>query len=182
MDMKTIKHRFCKHKLNQKTEILILGTFNPDTEKNKAEFFYGRSRNYLWRLLPLAFKKKDLKTASVKEKLAFIEQQKIDFIDLIDEVYVEDGQEANYADDYIDSHVTKWRNVINEIKPLEDLKRVVFTRKTFTKIPNMKKQVEIIREYCLENKIAFDVLPTPSRFYNNRKQNEWNAILNYRLP
>ncbi len=44
--MSTIKHRFLDHQINPETEILILGTFNPETEKNEADFFYGRNRNY----------------------------------------------------------------------------------------------------------------------------------------
>ncbi len=32
-----------------KPEVLIIGTFNPD-DGNEAEFFYGRNRNYLWRI------------------------------------------------------------------------------------------------------------------------------------
>mgnify|MGYP000203195880 CR=1 FL=1 len=52
--MKTIKHKFLDHNINPKAEMLFLGTFNPETENNDADFFYGRSRNYLWKLLPLA--------------------------------------------------------------------------------------------------------------------------------
>ena len=175
--MKTIKHRFLDHKINPNTEILILGTFNPDTEKNGAEFFYGRSHNYLWRLLPIAFKKDDLKKEPLSKKLKFIKEIKIDFIDLIEEIKVDEGQETNYADAFIDSRVVKWRNVINEIKKLKKLRKVVLTRKSFNDIPKMKEQIKALKDYCSKNEINFEVLPTPARFYNEKKQNEWTNIL-----
>ncbi len=175
--MKTIKHRLLNHKINPETQILILGTFNPDTGKNKADFFYGRSRNYLWKLLPIAFKKPDLKKASKKEKLSFIKQAKIDFIDLIAEVKVENGQEANYNDAFIDNKVTQWQTVIKKIKVIKNLKKICFTRKTFTDIPNIKNQIETIQNYCSKNGISFKTLTTPARFYNKKKQTEWTKSL-----
>lgn len=36
--MKTVNHKFLEHQLNPETEILIIGTFNPDTCTNKADF------------------------------------------------------------------------------------------------------------------------------------------------
>ena len=175
--MSIIKHRFLDHEINPETEILILGTFNPDTEKNEADFFYGRSRNYLWKLLPTAFQKPDLKKASKQEKLSFIEQVKIDFIDLIAEIEVESGQEANYNDDFIDNKVIKWQNIKTEIEKLKNLKKICFTRKTFNDIPNMEKKIEIIQEYCFKNGIYFKALTTPARFYNEKKQIEWTKFL-----
>ena len=50
-----------KHQISPQTETLILGTFNPETPDNETEFFYGRRRNYLWRLLPSAYGGNDLK-------------------------------------------------------------------------------------------------------------------------
>jgi G:T/U-mismatch repair DNA glycosylase len=175
--MSIIKHRFLDHQINPETEILILGTFNPDTEKNEADFFYGRSRNFLWKLLPTAFQKPDLKKASKQEKLSFIVQGKIDFIDLIAEIEVEDGQEANYNDDFIDSKVTKWQNIKTEIEKLKNLKKICFTRKTVTDIPNMNYQIEIVQEYCFKNGIYFKTLTTPARFYSEKKQIEWTKFL-----
>ena len=58
--MKIIRHRFLHLPIDAATEILIVGTFNPDTDKNPAEIFYGRSRNFLWKLLPIALGQDDL--------------------------------------------------------------------------------------------------------------------------
>lgn len=66
--MITVQHRFLDHQINPDTETLIIGTFNPDAADNNADFFYGRSRNYLWRLLPLAYGETDLKEHLNKKK------------------------------------------------------------------------------------------------------------------
>ncbi|MEI7724495.1 MAG: hypothetical protein WCK09_05280 [Bacteroidota bacterium] len=175
--MATLKHRFLDHKINSETETLIIGTFNPETEGNDAEIFYGRSRNFLWRLLPTAFIEKDLKQADKLEKLAFIKRKKIDFIDLILQIEVDNGQEKNYLDSYIDSRVIEWRDIILEIKNLKALKRVCFTRKTFSGIPSMQKRVEAVQEYCDKNDIIFQAMTTPARYYSEDKQTEWTNFL-----
>jgi len=176
-NMRLVKHRFLDHQINPDTETLIIGTFNPDTASNQAEFFYGRGRNYLWRLLPTAFMVTDLKGAMKQHKLEFISKNKIDFIDLISEIEVDEGQEANYYDGYIDNKKIKWREIISEIDRLKNLKRVCFTRKTFSDIPNMKMQIEIIKEHCKKKNIHFQAMTTPARFYNQDKQAEWTNFL-----
>jgi G:T/U-mismatch repair DNA glycosylase len=174
--MKIIKHRFLKHEINPETEILIIGTFNPDTDKNPADFFYGRNRNFLWRLLSTAFDLEDLKGKSKEEKTDFIKKEKIDFIDLIAEVEIDEGKEANYADVYIDGKVSKWQDIINEIKKLSNLRKVCFTRRSFADIPEMKMKIGHVKNYCLDNKIDFQCLTTPARFYRDDKQQEWTKF------
>jgi G:T/U-mismatch repair DNA glycosylase len=175
--MPTLKHKFSDHKINPETETLIIGTFSPETEGNEAEFFYGRTRNFLWRLLPAAYQEKDLKQADIPDKLAFIKRRKIDFIDLILQIEVDDGQERNYLDSYIDSRIIEWRNVISEMEKLKFLKRVCFTRRTFSGIPNMQKRIEAIQAYCGKNNILFKTMTTPSRYYSEDKQAEWTNFL-----
>ncbi|MFY0626168.1 MAG: hypothetical protein JXR07_07735 [Reichenbachiella sp.] len=177
--MITVQHRFADHQVNNETETLIIGTFNPETEDNDAEFFYGRSRNYLWRLLPTAYGESDLKGASKQAKLEFINKHKIDFTDLIEKIQVDAGQEANYYDGYIDNKVTSWKNCIALIDSLPNLKRVCYTRKTFSDIPNMKKKIEVIQQHCEKIGISFKAMTTPARFYREDKQTEWtNFLLN----
>jgi hypothetical protein len=103
--------------------------------------------------------------------MEFIEQNRIDFIDLISEVEVEEV--ANYDDRYLDSRVTEWREVILEIDKLHNLKQVCLTRKSFGDIPNMKTKIEEIKSYCEKKKIPFQFLSTPARFWNEAKQTEW---------
>jgi len=172
-----IKHRMKDRELNPETEILIIGTFNPDVSANPAVFFYDRPRNYLWRLLPEAYNKESLKDESLCSKKEFIRNKKIDFIDLIAEIEIEKGQEAIYKDNYIDCKVVKWANVVEEIKNLKNLKKIGFTRKTFNCIPNIRNKVIEIEEYCKNNHIYFQTLITPARYYNESKQKEWTDFL-----
>ena len=59
--METVYHKFKDHKIQDDTQLLVIGTFNPDVKGNSADFFYGRPRNYLWKLLPLCFGYENLK-------------------------------------------------------------------------------------------------------------------------
>ena len=178
--MKKIKHKFINRSIEPGTETLIIGTFNPDTPGNEADFFYGRSRNFLWRLLPFVFDEPDLKGTEKEKKVNFIKKHNIDLIDLISAVEVEDGQETNYYDTYIDDKVVEWRGIISEIDKLKNLKRVCFTRKTFSGIPNMKKRIEAIQEHCQKKGIYFKALTTPARFYRQDKQDEWSDFFHNR--
>jgi G:T/U-mismatch repair DNA glycosylase len=175
--MAIVQHKFKKHSINPNTETLIIGSFNPKAEENSADFFYGRSRNFLWRLLPAAFSVETLKGSKKKDKLAFITSHKVDFIDLIKSVKVEEGEEANYLDTYIDFRVEEWTDVLSEIKALKNLKRVCFTRKTFDRIPNMANKIQEIQKYCEASKIKFKSMATPARIYNEEKQTEWTEFV-----
>ena len=165
------------HMIHPHTEILIIGTFNPDTAGNYADFYYGRRQNYLWRLLPSAFRDQDLKNASRRDKINFMAKYKIDFIDLIEEVCVDEGMEVNYNDDYLDDKVSKWKDVIGEINGLNHLKTACFTRKTFSGIPNIRNRISEIENYCKSRDIEFKYLITPSRVYSDAKQAEWDQFL-----
>lgn len=172
--MSIIKHRFSNYQINPSTETLIIGTFNPETSANSADFFYGRKRNFLWTLVPQAFGENSLKNKPKKEKIEFIQRHKIDFIDIILEVNVDDV--SNYYDSYLDNKVTKWNDIISEIKKLKNLHRICVTRKTFNDIPNMKIQINEIKNYCESNNIKVEFLPTPARFYNQKKQDIWTQF------
>jgi len=174
--MPVVKHISSSHPIHPDTETLIIGTFNPGTPENTADFFYGRRQNYLWRLLPMAFGKPDLKNASREDKLEFMNIHKIDFIDLIAEVNVEEGMEANYNDDYIDNLVIQWKDVISEMEKLKNLRKACFTRKTFSNVPNIWKKVLEIEKYCLSKEIDFKCLITTSRVYSKAKQHEWSQF------
>jgi len=174
--MINIKHKFRDHSIGADTEILIIGTFNPDTENNPADFFYGRNRNFLWRLLATAFNVDDMKGKSKAEKTQFIATAKIDFIDLVDEIAIEEGHETNYDDAYLDNKVLVWRDIISELEKLKMIKKVCFTRKSLSDIPEMRNRIEQIKTHCDDNQIKFQYLTTPARFYREDKQQEWTAF------
>lgn len=176
-----IKHKFNKLPINPNTEILIIGTFNPDVSRNKeADFYYTRSRNYLWSLLPKVFNNASLKEESKEKKFEFIKKYNISFIDLINEVIIEETSineiEKNiYADIYLDDKVKRWINIIEILKSNKKIIKVFFTRKTFSKIPNIKEKIQEIKTFCKNNNIKFEYLISPARFENDKKLNTWKA-------
>jgi len=174
-----VRHKFADHRLNPAVETIILGTFNPGHEANKAEFFYSSPRNQLWSLLPGAFGEQDLRRARLGEKLEFLERRRIDFVDLIFEVEVEEGRECDRPDAYIDSRVTRWRDVISELETLQSLRRVCFTRRGFDGIQNMRSRIEQIEQYCGRRGLVFKRIVTPSGAYRSEdKQSEWTGFFN----
>jgi len=178
--MKIVDHKFKSHQIHPDTETLVIGTFNPNSTDNPADFFYGRSRNNLWRLIPLALNNESLKEKTRNEKIEFSNKYKLDFIDLINSVEVDNGQETNYDDSYIDSRVKEWVDIIQIVSNLKNIKRVCFTRKTLSDIPKMKQRIIEIENFCKSNNIDFSVLVTPARFYSPKKQDVWNSF--FRRP
>jgi G:T/U-mismatch repair DNA glycosylase len=170
--MNLVSHKFSHHKPRLDTEILILGTFNPNVPEG-PDFFYGRPRNFLWSLLPGVWGLESLKEAGLKTKKEFLNLYLIDFVDLIDSLEVAEGEESNVDDDFIDGHVLKWKEINQIIETLPNLKAVYFTRKTFNGIPQMKAKILIIEQYCRLKGIRFCKLETPSRFTSAEKQQMW---------
>jgi G:T/U-mismatch repair DNA glycosylase len=176
--MITIKHKFRNFKNQQDIETLILGTFNPDTPENLADFFYGRGKNYLWNLLPTVFGQPGLKNSTLAEKVDFILKNKIGFTDIVQEIEVEKGDEKKFADNFIDSKITKWIDFDSIIADYPKVKKVFLTRKSFMDIPKMKTQIDLIKNKCQTKGVEFFILPTPARFENQTKLNEWKIIFN----
>jgi len=172
--MRVIEHKFKNHQIKADTETLIIGTFNPNSPNNPADFFYGRNRNNFWKLLPIAFDNEILNDKTKIDKIAFSNKFKVDFIDLINSVEVEEGQETNYDDNYIDSRVIEWNKIIPTLSNLKTIKKICFTRKTLSDIPHMKEKILEIENYCKSQNIIFTYLLTPARFYNSKKQEVWN--------
>jgi G:T/U-mismatch repair DNA glycosylase len=177
LETSIVEHRLSGHRICPRTETLIIGTFNPDTPRNKAEFFYSTGRNYLWRLLPVAFGEKSLQQSNVADKIEFIRAKRIDFIDLIASVEVKSGREGVRNDVYLGSKVRSWTDVIREIDRLSELRRVCFTRKTFHKIPEIKSRIAAVSEKLRERTIELKYIVSPARYYSRDKQKEWTEFL-----
>ena len=170
--MPIILHKFRDHQVNPRTEILILGTFNPDIP-DEVDFFYGRSRNFLWHLLPQCWGLEPMKDAALSDKKDFIAGYKIDFADIILSLEVPEGQEENTDDTFVDTHVKEWNDIVKLINSLPNLKAVYFTRKTFNGIPNMRLQINKVAAHCKEKGIRICKLETPARHYSIEKQQQW---------
>lgn len=100
----------------------------------------------------------------------------IDFVDLINYVEIEEGQENNYNDNYIDGIVVEWNDIIAKLDALPHLLKVAFTRSTFHGIPNIQERIQEIQNYCQNRNIDFTCLITPARYYNQNKQDIWNIF------
>lgn len=169
----TVTHKFLKSYPLHGKKILIIGTFNPDVACNKAEFFYGRVQNHFWILLPKVFGKESLK-GDVQKQKEFLKEYDIELSDLILSVELSEEDICSYGDDKL-KNVVEY-NTPNIIKSLAKgkTKEIYFTRKTFDKsVENIKTELSKIKEYCEQNGIKFRFLPTPSRFYNEKKLQEW---------
>jgi G:T/U-mismatch repair DNA glycosylase len=174
--MPVILHKFREHQVSPNTEILILGTFNPDIPDG-PDFFYGRPRNFLWHLLPHCWGLSSLKESSLSSKQKFMTAYKIDFADLIHALDIPEGEESNVDDAFIDSHVNQWKDIKGIIDNLPNLKAVYFTRKTFNGIPNMRGQVNLIAEHCKQKNIRICKLDTPARFFSPEKEQQWKDTI-----
>ena len=170
--MPLINHKFIEHQVSSDTEILILGTFNHD-DQDGPDFFYGRSRTFLWHLLPQCWNLEPLKEADIMDKRNFMETYKIDFADLINAIDVPEGEEENVDDNFIDTHVIEWKDIIALVNSLPKLNAVYFTRKTFNGITNTKVQIMQIAKHCQQKNIRFCKLETPARFHSPEKQQQW---------
>lgn len=173
-----VTHKFRNHRVSPRTEILIVGTFNPDIPTGPS-FFYGRGRNYLWQLLPGCWGLPSLKLADLSSKLEFMTKFRIDFVDLIGSVCVPQDQIDNVDDDFIDSRVYQWKVILETLPKLKLLKAVYFTRKTLGKVPSIHKRVLMIQQYCKRKNIRFCLLHSPARSGSSLKQQMWlNTIVN----
>ncbi|WP_345994003.1 hypothetical protein [Sulfurimonas sp. HSL-1716] len=168
-----IRHRFLKDKPLLCKNILIIGTFNPEVECNDAAFFYGRAKNFFWRLLPAMFDEPSLKgdTAGQKE---FLQRRGIELTDLILTVEMDEKELCSYGDDKL-QNVIKYNtdNILESLKKGKT-KEVYFTRKSFDKsVAGIRDEIHKIKEYCDAHGIKFRFLSTPSRFYSEKKVQEW---------
>lgn len=175
-----INHKFIKDNPIYGKEILIIGTFNPNIEDNEANFFYSRKRNYFWELLNEVFEETNNfeDENSIKNKKSFINNKNIELTDLIISVDINESNLGKYSDELL-INVEKWNtDEILYILKKQKTKKVFFTRKSFNKVNFIKIQIKRIEEFCLENEIIFQYLPTPSRFINDKKIKEWKNKFN----
>lgn len=171
-----LQHKFLKTYPMQGKKILIIGTFNPDVECNKAEFFYGRSRNFFWTLLPKMFGEESLKGYVEKQK-EFLKRHDIELSDLILSAELDECDICNYGDDKL-SDVKEYntQNILNTLA-CGNTKEVYFTRKSFDKsVAGIKNEIYKVKEFCDSHNIKFRFLPTPSRFCNEKKLEEWKEL------
>ena len=169
--MSIVYNKFKDHQPSADAEIIILGLFT-SPNKHSGDFFFSRSRIFLWHMLPICFKQPSLQEADVDTKKKFMQRYRIDFLDIINSVDLEDA-DAIIDDEVLDGQVHEFTNIVERLKQLPQLKSVYFTRKTFNGIPHCKQALQEVVTYCKENNIRFCKLDTPSRHYSQEKQQQW---------
>lgn len=156
---------------NWDAETLIIGTFNPENvwvQNNRANYFYGRSR-YFWRVLPRFGCHLPIDNQLVDVQIAFLQQKKIALTDLlisIDDADINNVQHRTWIGNYQDDNINRFnklnwntQNILNYIVEW-GITTVCFT-KTTDNAP-FGQQIQIIENFCIENKISNFRLHTPS--------------------
>ena len=189
----------CRHRFYDKLspdwelEYLFVGTFNPSWDFNNAEqadYFYGRNRNFFWRILPEVFENESLKNNHLIDKIEYLRKSKIGLTDLI--ISVDNANESSkvdvdnltigFSDNVLNNYILEFNteNIINLItKNSKTIKGVFLTRSTLNNINQIRDEWVEIERFCLKNKINTNRLLTPARNYSVRKVIDWqNKILN----
>lgn len=177
--MVVIHHKMNNYSNDNNIELLFIGTFNPEVSCNSSTFFYGRPRNFFWQLLPFAIDKENLKSNDDSTKKAFLKVNKIGLIDIIASVKIEKEEElCDYSDIMLDKSSPIFNeNIFKLIDNCPNLQSIFFTRKSFSRIPNIKKRFLEIKDYAEKKNINVNVIVTPSRHANATKQAIWNNLI-----
>jgi hypothetical protein len=183
-------HRFINELLPQwRIEYLFIGTFNPCWDFNnasQADFFYGRTRNHFWKLLPDVFGGESLKHNSKEQKISYLENNNIGLTDLISGVLNadKDTQEdinnltMNFSDNILNTYELEFntQNIIRLIdRNITSLRGVYLTRSTLNNINQIRNAWLEIENHCSVNNINTNRLLTPARNYTNRKVQDWQS-------
>jgi len=101
----------------------------------------------------------------------------VDFIDLITSATVPPRWKINFRDGDLNNNCDlKWRDIEGETVALP-LRRVLFTRKSFNDVARMRGRVATLIEHFAERSVRVGFLPTPGRYYNAKKQQDWNDVI-----
>lgn len=188
------RHRFYDSLIpDWEIEYLFVGTFNPEWNYNnaqQADYFYGRSRNNFWCILPRVFGGESLKRVELNIKLEYIIKKKIGITDLV--INIQNASRASIDDrnkltkgfsDIVLNQYDLEFNTSNILKLIEKnkstLKGVFLTRSTLNGINQIATEWNIIVNHCNKYSIHTDRLLTPSRGGCLSKAEIWrNKILN----
>lgn len=177
-------HRFHKELLpKHSVEFLFIGTFNPiwDVKKkgDNPDYFYSRSANQFWCILPHTLDKNCLIDKSKMEKEQFCIDNKIGLTDLI--YSINDVNEYDPSNSFLkkgfkdedfekkegDNYTLDITFFTQELKKYieqnnKTLKAVFLTRKTKTGIPRIWQQWLSIKMHCDKYQITTGELSSPS--------------------
>lgn len=160
-------------------ETLIIGTFNPEQSwvpNNGANYFYGRSRNYMWNALPLFAGDNKIEKTDPSAQINFLKKHQIGLTDLLIRINDADihnqlhqKRVASFLDKEIETFGSfTWNtDAIIECIMSGQLKAVYFTRLGNRKLANpgqnsFEHQMRLIESACEKQNIPVFRLHTPS--------------------
>lgn len=182
----------CQHKfydylklrnIDFEPETLLVGTFNPEVEGNKAEWYYGRFDNNFWDVLPRLYGSKSMRCSTPNEWKGFCKEHKIAITDLICSIEDADMNKKEnvaklktfsdklIANDFKNFEFNKVDNLLSNHKTIKNVYLTRGISDTFWK--NLWKPIE---KYSNENDLHEARLITPSgyAFYQQAKYNKLN--------
>lgn len=162
-----------------KAKTLIIGTFNPENSwhpKNPAEYYYGRIRNYFWKVLPRFAGLDAIPHANVPAQLAFLERNQIAVTDLLVSINDADSNNQEHVariKTVLDNKIELFNQFIWNTNPILDfIEKQQIKAVYFTKLGNIgavnprdntfEGQIRKIENYCSNKKIPTFRLHTPS--------------------
>ena len=164
---------------------LIVGTFNPSVEGNKAEWFYGRKENNFWDVLPKIYGENSIRGATPADWKAFCKRHKIAITDLIS--CIEDADlsiplDIKQLKTYLDKTIAEKYEKHSDVEIVDllisnpTIKNVYLTRAAKEKF--WKTRWTKVEQYAQNNKLHEQKLITPSRyaFYQQSKYNKLNPL------
>lgn len=182
-------HKFYGHEFHQNCEFgllpnweaktLIIGTFNPSNifhPDNTAQYYYGRSKNLFWDILPFFAGEVSIDKSNSQIQKLFLENNRIALTDLlisIDDAESNNSEHKSRIQTVKDKEIEKFNsftwNTEFILKYIEanKIEAVYFTFLSNPSARNpdvntFEKQTRVIEQYCREKKIFTSRLFTPS--------------------
>ena len=166
---------------NWNVKTLIIGTFNPEIiwhPDNKAEYYYGRTANYFWSLLPCFTGLNGIAHNDVSAQLTFLQQNQIgvtDFLISIDDADLSEQIHKDRILTVLDKDIEQFNQFTWNTDPIIDfilhnnIEAVYFTKLGNNKAINPKEkifefQMRKIEEACftMASRVPTFRLHTPS--------------------
>jgi hypothetical protein len=188
------KRQFCGTPINPKSNVLIIGTFNPSDEscekQNNAQWFYGRAQSKFWKYLPqalagLSLHPSDSHVGYPQTWKQFCVDNKIVIIDLIKSINTNDIL-PNFGDREVESKInydlsnTEYFDIKKAFSGIS-FNRVIYSLKwRDNKIKRLIEVKDIINQSllecrCIETEKQLKYCLTPSR---NDAFQSWHDALN----
>ncbi len=171
----------CPHKFQQYLNLdnldfepttLIVGTFNPSwPEENNAEWFYGRTGNYFWEVLPRIYGEQSLREHGPNEWKLFCRRNRIAITDLITCIQDADRQNNNhhnYLANFSDRNIAEKFNdhtvtdIVGVMQRNPTINNVYLTKGDSESF--WKRLWDSVKAYCEENQKRHRTLLTPSGY------------------